>query len=129
MESGFSGLVLVGQTYEKRVNRAHYFTPYIHDFIFLDMNHISAAKTMDRTAGIENKDVSGHVSYKLAICPASRFPKKLDINHTPINIDMYFMGASLVTMDKPMGERQSSPVVVKKYIITSQSMLTGPVFK
>ena len=108
---------------------AYYLIPYIQDLIFLDRNHISAAKMMDRAAGNENKEVSGHVSYKLAICPASRLPKKLDINQTPINMDMYFMGASLVTMDNPMGERHSSPVVQKKYIITNQSMLTGPVFK
>ena len=43
--------------------------------------------------------------------PPIKLPKKEEANHTPINMDINLAGANLVTMDKPTGDKHSSPQV------------------
>ena len=38
-----------------------------------------------------------------------------DKNHTPIINPIILFGESSVTFDSPMGDKKSSPVVIKKY--------------
>ena len=58
---------------------------------------------------------------KLASCP----PKMLAIpelaNHTPINKEASFTGASALTIDSPTGDKNSSPNVWKRYVKTINS--------
>ena len=46
--------------------------------------------------------------------PASQLATKLIRNQTPIISDARRSGASLVTIERPTGEMQSSPIVWKK---------------
>ena len=80
---------------------------------------------MDKAAGTENKVVVLQESYLLAKAPANKLPKKLAINHTPMNKDINLAGANLVTIDKPTGDKQSSPMVQNKYTKINQITLTG----
>ena len=64
--------------------------------------------------------------YNAPRVPASLLPPALEINQTPIRIDPKRTGASLFTSDKPIGDKQSSPIVCRKYSISSQSILTPP---
>ena len=43
--------------------------------------------------------------------PPIKLPKKEEANHTPINMDINLAGANLVTIDKPTGDKHSSPQV------------------
>ncbi len=47
-------------------------------------------------------------------------------NHDPITVLTSRRGDSFVTIDKPTGDRQSSPVVSSRYIISNQNGLTIP---
>src|SRR2546430_393577 len=46
-------------------------------------------------------------------------------NQRPMKSDTYFTGATLVTMESPTGERQSSPQVCTTYAATNQNGLTS----
>ena len=46
--------------------------------------------------------------------PAIKLPKKLVKNQHPIVSDRNFLGASFDTSDKPIGDRQSSAMVIIK---------------
>ena len=68
--------------------------------------------TISITAGIaKNTTIELKEEDKVAKYPPIKFPKKEAVSHTPINRDINFAGASLVTIDKPTGDRQSSPQV------------------
>lgn len=43
--------------------------------------------------------------------PATTFATKLLISHTPISNEASFTGASLETIDSPIGDKHSSPIV------------------
>jgi len=58
--------------------------------------------------------------------PAIRFPQKLVKNQHPIIKDKNFLGASLDTRDKPIGDRHSSAMVIIKYATTSHNGETCP---
>ena len=69
----------------------------------------------DITANIPNSVVCGNVSYLPPIMPAIRFPKKLVKNQHPIVNDRNCTGASFDTRESPIGEMQSSAIVITKY--------------
>ena len=55
--------------------------------------------------------------------------KAKERNQAPMALPVIFLGASLVTMDRPMGDRNSSPVVWSRYIkptIIRGTMASGP---
>src|SRR6185437_6572116 len=64
------------------------------------------------------------VGVKAATEPAILFAAALARNQTPIKSEAKRTGATLVTYDRPTGERQSSPQVWKVYAATSQNGLT-----
>ena len=77
-----------------------YFTPCIQLLILPEQAHTNKPNTIKMMAGIAKKvvmDLSAE--------------DKVAANHTPINMDINLAGASLVTMDNPTGDKQSSPQV------------------
>ena len=62
--------------------------------------------------------------YKELRDPASLLAVAIDKYHTPISSDAKRAGESLFTIDSPIGDRVSSPVVWMKYSPVSQSILT-----
>jgi hypothetical protein len=56
--------------------------------------------------------------------PAIRFPNEVARNQMPIICPTSFAGDSFVIALKPTGLKQSSPVVWKKYVATSQAIVT-----
>jgi len=62
------------------------------------------------------------------IFPARNSPIAVPKNHIPIINATIFSGASFVTMDKPMGEIQSSPNIIKQYPQRNGHSGTNPVF-
>src|SRR5450755_1587895 len=56
--------------------------------------------------------------------PASLFAAAFERNHTPIMSDANRAGETFVTYESPIGERQSSPIVWKKYAEQSHIQLT-----
>src|SRR5690606_7670232 len=53
---------------------------------------------------------------RLPIKPAILLAKEMERNQAPITKPTVFAGESLVIMDRPTGDKLSSPVVWKKYI-------------
>ena len=51
-----------------------------------------------------------------ATCPARMFATNDEASHTPISIDVRRAGESRETIDRPIGERHSSPKVEKRYM-------------
>ena len=47
----------------------------------------------------------------LTIAPLIKLAMALLVNQSPINREEYLTGANFETIDKPIGERQSSPMV------------------
>src|SRR5690554_5713947 len=93
-------------------------------------NRITPAAT-GSTAKMPKKCAIEYSVLILSISPPNWPPTMLaiadDANHKPKINPMNFLGESLETYDKPTGERQSSPVVWKKYAKISQTMLTEAV--
>ena len=58
--------------------------------------------------------------------PAARLARKFEPNHAPIMNDTMRAGASLVTIDSPTGDRQSSPIVCQKYAPTIHQSAARP---
>ncbi len=70
---------------------------------------------------METKMVAApNFSTYIPMYPPMMLATKEESIQTPINIEANFNGASFVTTDNPTGERQSSPMVWKKYVITNQ---------
>ena len=73
----------------------------------------------ENIASPPNKLVVGVFSQFPPQIPASKFPAKLVKNQQPISRDKNFLGASFETRDNPIGDKQSSAIVIIKYPITS----------
>ena len=58
----------------------------------------------------------------VASCPAKTLEAALLMNYTPISSEARCAGESLLTIDSPIGERQSSPRVWMEYSATSHHM-------
>src|SRR5687767_708808 len=62
--------------------------------------------------------------YNALIVPASLLPVAIAMNHIPIMSEVNRPGASLFTMDKPIGLKNNSPTVCRKYNPVSHRILT-----
>src|SRR4029453_17063969 len=81
----------------------------------------STTENTNKVAAMPPKIVSSpSCSANEPMMPASQLATKLIRNQTPIISEASRSGASLVTIDSPTGEMQSSPVVWKKEGITSE---------
>ena len=89
------------------------------------------AEVMERTMKIMKNEVNPSMGipnstgmglagsgYRVLKSPAMRLEAAVDRNHTPIKRQAKRGGESLDTMDRPMGEMQSSPRVIMKYTPT-----------
>ena len=59
--------------------------------------------------------VAAGSGYRELIVPASLLPVAIARNHIPIISDVNLPGVNLLTIDRPIGLKQSSPIVCKKY--------------
>lgn len=85
------------------------------------MNLVKIAQVMNaRSASVPKIWLGARVSNFPPQIPAIKLPKKLVKNQQPIINERNFLGASLDTSDNPIGERQSSAIVIIKYPTTSQ---------
>ena len=75
----------------------------------------------DKIAKTPKSSLGVKASYCPPHSPAIRFPIKLVKNQHPIVRERNFLGASFETKDKPIGDRQSSAIVIIKYPRTNQS--------
>ena len=62
--------------------------------------------------------------YNELIVPANLFPVAIAMNQIPIIKEVNLPGLSLFTIDNPIGLKNNSPTVCKKYNPVNQSMLT-----
>ena len=62
--------------------------------------------------------------YRALNTPANLFAKALAVNHTAINKEANLIGANLLKIAKPIGDKQSSPNVCIIYIPINQIILT-----
>ena len=74
---------------------------------------------IEQQAKVANNIVLLIVPYFPPQTPAKRLPMKLDKNQVPIINDKNFLGASFETSDKPIGDKQISPIVIIKYAETN----------
>ena len=91
-----------------------------------DSNQSTTANTNSVPARPPKMVSSPRLSAKEPMMPASQFATKLIRNQTPIISDARRSGASLVTIERPTGEMQSSPIVWNRYASTSHHMLALP---
>ena len=77
--------------------------------------HNRARNAEKETINNNPKSLSGEIdSIFPPKIPATRLPKKLVKNQTPIVKDRNFFGASFDTSDNPIGERHNSAIVIIK---------------
>lgn len=62
--------------------------------------------------------------YNELIVPASLLPVAIAMNQIPIISEVNLPGVNLFTIDKPIGLKNNSPTVCRKYKPVNQSMLT-----
>lgn len=91
-----------------------YFTPCIILTKILFRAIISNPHTITKTEIYVNKLPAPRLSTFDEIIPPNKFAKNDANNQTPISKDANRGGESLVTTDKPTGDKQSSPMVCTK---------------
>ena len=74
----------------------------------------SAAEGIDAVASIISSALPALAPVSFANCPAKKLDPENERNHAPISVPDSRSGASLVTIDRPIGEINSSPTVWKK---------------
>src|SRR5579883_500917 len=91
--------------------------------ILTSTSKISAAPA---TTAADNKKnwMGGIVPQISPSAPATKLPKALVKNHTPMSMVANFAGASFDTIDRPTGDKHNSPIVAKTYVQISHHGLT-----
>ncbi len=92
---------------------SNYLMPFIILFKNGEMANKIKAATKVSAAINQNKGRSNLVTSAF-ICDATKLPAANEPIQTPIMVEVIFTGESLVTIDKPMGDKQSSPNVWNK---------------